>query len=39
MLSTPTARTRKGMISKMIRVAGTPANPNVPKIKYKFRLN
>jgi len=30
MLSTPTANTRKGMISKMISVAGTPANPNTP---------
>ena len=29
-LSTPTARTRKGMISKMMRVAGTPTNPKIP---------
>ncbi len=30
MLSTPTASTRNGMISKMINVAGTPANPKIP---------
>ncbi len=30
MLSTPTARTRKGMISKIMSVAGTPANPKIP---------
>lgn len=30
MLSTPTARTRKGITSIMIRVAGTPAKQNIP---------
>ena len=30
MLSTPTARTKNGMISKIIRVAETPMNPNIP---------
>ena len=29
-LSTPTAKTRKGMISKMIKVAETPMNPKMP---------
>ncbi len=29
-LSTPTARTRNGTTSMMIRVAGTPAYENVP---------
>ncbi len=32
-LSTPTAKTRKGIISKIIRVAGTPIYPKVPKKK------
>merc|ERR1712232_109427 len=30
MLSTPTASTKNGKISKMIKVAGTPQNPNNP---------
>ena len=30
MLSTPTAKTRNGMISKMMRVAGTPTKPKIP---------
>ena len=30
MLSTPTAKTRNGMISKMMRVAGTPTKPKMP---------
>ena len=29
-LSTPTARTRNGIISKMISVAGMPMKPNIP---------
>ena len=33
-LSTPTANTRKGMISKIMRVAGTPINPKVPEKIY-----
>ena len=30
MLSTPTAKTKKGMISKMIIVAETPIKPKTP---------
>ena len=29
-LSTPTANTKKGIISKMIKVAETPINPKIP---------
>lgn len=31
MLSTPTARTRKGITSIIIKVAGTPAKQKMPK--------
>ena len=30
MLSTPTAKTKNGMISKIIKVADTPMKPNIP---------